>query len=70
MPSNQKPLKRAIVFPSDIAFFTGRNIRTCRRILDDVRKVLGKSPKEFVTIKDFCRITDTDEELFSTYIRD
>jgi hypothetical protein len=51
-----KQLKRICMNPKDVQLITGRTERQGRRILNDIKKRLGKTENQFVTIEEFCRV--------------
>ena len=55
--------QRIIICAKDVETIIGVRPRTARKILQDVRKQLAKDPKAYVTIRDFCKCMDIDEDL-------
>lgn len=53
--------KRIVIYPNDIIAMTGCTERTAQRILAQIRKAVGKKPRSYVTISDFCLFMDFDE---------
>jgi hypothetical protein len=47
-------MKRICIYPSDIVHLTEKSEGTCRRIIRDFKKELGKSNHQLVTIREFC----------------
>ena len=45
-----------------IEVITGLHPRTCQTVLAEVRLVLGKSKKQYLSLKEFCDIKDVDIE--------
>ena len=60
--------QRLFIYAKDIANFTGCSERTAQKILQRIRKVLGKEKGDFVSIVEFCSQTRTDEKLISQII--
>jgi hypothetical protein len=53
---------RFIIYPHDIAEIFGVHIRTAQRMMRDARFLLGKRKRSCVTVKEFCRLNELDEE--------
>ncbi len=51
-----KQQKRICINPKDVQLITGRSERQGRRIINDVKKHLGKTDDQFVTIEEFCQV--------------
>ncbi|SIO49263.1 hypothetical protein [Chitinophaga niabensis] len=50
----KKPTQRVVVYPKDVAEFTGKGIRAAQRMLAVMRKALGKHKKAIITVREFC----------------
>lgn len=50
----RKPPQRVIVYPKDVAAFTGKSIRASQRTLAHMRKAFGKHKRALVTVREFC----------------
>ncbi len=61
---------RIIIYPKDVVRITGRSERTARKLIQKVRLIFGKSPDEFVTIKEFCTVFGIEEQLVFDFIKD
>ncbi|MBL7743143.1 MAG: hypothetical protein JNN00_06660 [Chitinophagaceae bacterium] len=57
---------RIVIYPKDVENITGRSSRTARSIIDRIRKALGKSKQQFVTVKEFCFFYGLEED----YVKD
>jgi len=66
--SGKLPL-RVVLYPKDVENITGRSDRTARKLLQKIRLALGKSPDEFVTVKEFCFFYGIQEELIKDFLR-
>jgi transcriptional antiterminator len=55
--------QRLFIYAKDIADFTGCSERTAQKILQRIRKALGKEKGDFVSIAEFCSQTRTDEQM-------
>jgi N-dimethylarginine dimethylaminohydrolase len=55
--------KRVVIYPKDVELLTGKSAATARRILQQIRKCLGKEETEYVTIQEFCFFTGIPEDL-------
>jgi hypothetical protein len=53
---------RVVVYAKDIVTLTGRSERTAQRLLQKIRKLLGKNNDQYITIEEFCRFTGFKEE--------
>jgi len=62
--------KRVCIYPKDIQRITGRSERYGRKILQDIRKFLGKESHQFITINEFSEYSGIEIEIVSQYIRD
>ncbi len=62
--------RRAIIFPKDIENFTGLTNRTACRMLENIRKTLGKRQGALITIKEFCAFYTIEESLIREYLMD
>lgn len=62
--------KRVCIYPKDIQRITGRSERYGRKILQDIRKYLGKESHQFITINEFSEYSGIELEIVSQYIRD
>lgn len=54
--------RRMVIYAKDIETITGRKERTARKMLQSIRKKLGKEKWEFVTIGEFCQHAGISEE--------
>lgn len=55
-------LSRIILGTKDIQRLTGRSERQARRILQAVRMLLGKQPRQPVSLREYCRYAGLSEE--------
>jgi hypothetical protein len=62
--------RRAVIFAKDIQNFTGLAGRSARRMLENVRKAMGKKKEALVTIKEFCEFYEIDESVLREYLID
>ena len=62
--------KRVCIYPKDIQRITGRSERYGRKILQDIRKFLGKESHQFITINEFSEYSGIQLEIVSQYIKD
>jgi hypothetical protein len=61
---------RIIIYPKDVVNITGRSERTARKLIQKVRLIFGKSPDEFVTVKEFCTVFGIEESHVKDYLKD
>jgi hypothetical protein len=62
--------QRIIIYPKDVVCITGRSGRTARKLLQKIKIVLGKSPDEFVTVREFCYFYGIEEDLVREFLQD
>lgn len=55
--------QRSVVYASDVRVVTGRNPRTARHLLQQIRTKLGKEKHQFITVQEFVDYTGINEEL-------
>jgi predicted RNA-binding protein YlqC (UPF0109 family) len=60
---------RVVLYPRDVENITGRRGRTARTLLQKIRKALGKSKDEFITIKEFSLFTGIEEDLIRDFLQ-
>jgi hypothetical protein len=61
---------RLFIYPKDVENISGRSIRTCRIILQKIRKYYNKKTTDPVTIKEFCEFMNIKEELLKEFLID
>jgi hypothetical protein len=59
---------RIVIYPKDVENITGRSERTCRSIIDRIRKALGKSKQQFITVREFCTFYGLEEEYVKEFL--
>jgi hypothetical protein len=62
--------KRVCIYPKDIQRITGRSERYGRKVLQNIRKYLGKESHQFITINEFSEYSGIQLEIVSQYIKD
>lgn len=62
--------KRVCIYPKDIQRITGRSDRYDRKLLQEIKKFLGKENYQFITIKKFSEYSGIELETVKTYIDD
>jgi hypothetical protein len=65
-----KRQKRTCIYPKDIQIITGRSERYGRKLLREIRLVLDKKPRQFVTIHEFSEYTGIELKIINEYILD
>lgn len=55
-------MKRLCIYPKDIMIITGKSERYSRKLLNRIKQSLGKSPDQFLTVKEFSEYSGLDEE--------
>jgi hypothetical protein len=65
---NMRP-RRLVVYPKDVEDITGRSPQTARRLIAAIKRALGKTRDQFVTIRDFCLYYGMQEDLVVQFIR-
>lgn len=52
-----------MIYSKDVELLTGKSSASARRLLQQIRKNLGKEETEYITIQEFCFFTGIPEEL-------
>ena len=60
--------KRIVIYTRDIENITGRKRRTCRAILEKIRKRYNKNKEQFITVKEFCDFMKIEEQLVREFL--
>ena len=60
-------IKRLVIYPQDIQRITGRSVRSAQRLLEDIRKKLGKKKHHLVTYEEFCKCTGLNSDDVDKY---
>lgn len=68
MKENQP--KRITIFTHDVERLTGWSPRSARRMLQKIRKRLGKKENEILTLTEFCSCTGLKEEQVRPFMSD
>lgn len=63
-------VNRICIYSKDVERITGRKGRTARKLLNEIRKKLGKAKNDFVTISEFCDHTGLKEEEVKNFLYD
>ncbi|WP_430810127.1 MULTISPECIES: hypothetical protein [unclassified Carboxylicivirga] len=63
-------LTRLCIYPKDVQRITGRSEKTSRRLLQHIKRKLGKTNHQFITIDEFASHTGIKEELVKQYLTD
>jgi len=50
-------LKRLVIYPKDIVRMTGKEQRSARQFLQNIKTKLGKTKADLVSIDEFCQVT-------------
>lgn len=53
---------RLSIYPKDLSIITGKNERSCRKMLDKIRRFFHKLPHQDITIREFCEYKGLDME--------
>ncbi len=51
---NLLPMKRIVIYPSDIRLLTDKSESYARKEIQNLKKVLNKEPHQKVTIREYC----------------
>lgn len=54
--------QRIVIYPKDVANITGFKMQAARKLLRNMREVLGKPPRAFITVSEFCETYGMTEE--------
>jgi ribosomal silencing factor RsfS len=68
MSDRTRKIFRIAIFAKDISILTGRSERACRAILNKIRKALGKSNQQFVTVREFCSFCGLEEDYVKEFL--
>jgi hypothetical protein len=60
--------KRIVIYTRDIENITGRKRRTCRAILEKIRKRYNKNKEQFITVKEFCEFMKIEEQMVREFL--
>ena len=60
---------RIVIYPKDVTNITGMRQRTAGKLLNMIRQENGKSRSAFVTLYEFARFTEIDEEYIRPFLR-
>ncbi|KAA2239876.1 hypothetical protein F0L74_27200 [Chitinophaga agrisoli] len=66
---SKKIPQRLIIHTQDIENITGKSNQAARRMLNKVRKRLGKGQDDLVTIAEFCACMGLSEEKIQPYLQ-
>jgi hypothetical protein len=58
----KKQQQRIVIYPKDVVIITGFKPQAARKMLRQIRANLGKAPRAFVTISEFCSYIGMTEE--------
>ncbi len=63
--------KRVLIYTSDVQRITGKSLRTCQRMINDLKAAQGKKKHQLSTFSEFCEfysieITEIDQNTPST----
>lgn len=53
-------MKRICIYPSDVEILTGKSDSYARRLIREIKKKNGKSKKQLLTIREFCKYMHLD----------
>ncbi|HEU4552216.1 MAG TPA: hypothetical protein VFS25_05260 [Chitinophaga sp.] len=60
--------QRLIIYTKDVENLTGKSPQSARRLLNQIRKKLGKSEEELITITEFCDYTGLSEAQLAPFL--
>ncbi|MGV8092822.1 MAG: hypothetical protein AB2L24_13275 [Mangrovibacterium sp.] len=63
-------LKRTCIYTRDVQWITGKDKRSCQRILRKIRAHLGKELNQCITVEEFAAYMGISVELVQSYIID
>lgn len=61
-------LSRICIYPKDVQRITGKSEKTSRRLLQKIRKSLGKEPHQYITTEEFAKYTGIEAHLIQNYL--
>lgn len=53
---------RVVIYPQDVERLTGRSASFSRKLIAKLKKELGKTPKQFITVDEFCTFSGLSKE--------
>jgi hypothetical protein len=62
-------LSRIVIYPKDVQAITGRSPRSCQRMIEKIKKILGKTREQFITYIEFCDYTGISREIVLKYLQ-
>ena len=69
MAGNLKKIpSRLVLCTKDIINITGKSNRICRKMMQCVKDVFGKTKKQFITVKEFCHVYGLNEDHVNTFL--
>jgi hypothetical protein len=68
MSISPKKIFRSVIYPKDVGIITGRSARGCRSILNKIKKALGKTKRQFITVKEFCAFYGFEEDYIKEFL--
>lgn len=55
-------IRRIVISPKEVAVLTGRSVVHARRLVRTIKKELGKSRNDMLTVEEFCCFTKLNAE--------
>lgn len=52
--------KRVLIYTSDVQRITGKSLRTCQRMINDLKIAQGKKKHQLSTFQEFCEYYSID----------
>ena len=53
---------RVVIYPQDVERLTGRSASYSRKLIAKLKKDLGKTAKQYITIDEFCTFTGLSKD--------
>jgi hypothetical protein len=63
-------LKRICIYPKDIQRITGKSQKSGQRLLNKIKKELGKEKHQFITSEEFAKYSGISIKMIQEYLKD
>ncbi len=63
-------LKRICIYPKDVQRITGKSEKSGQRLLNKIKKELGKENHQFITTEEFAKYSGISIETIHEYLKD
>ncbi len=63
-------LRRICIYPKDVQRMTGKSEKTSQRLLNKIRKELGKENHQFITSEEFAQYSGISIDMIQAYLEE